>query len=251
MSGGGSWGHMSPPSKQSQYSLDLFEEWRAKQNEEVSNRGADRDGAVEEEHNKSMLRQNLNAYVCFKELDKYTTCLEEKHLIRRRNGDDGSSSSSPAANSFELNTRSGVNEKLCRATHKAYVSCMSSKANHEAVLQSASVEPHCTERRYSLFQCMRENEAIETQTNEAQCTAAYRSLLRCGLNHLWNRYWREINRIGDADEFHLFELSRDDTKRQEYLRTVTSTTAQREEDYEERLKSKVGYYLNPGERKGA
>lgn len=244
MSATNAWGRLNTPAKQSQFTLDMFEEWRVKQNEEVANRGADRDPAVEEEHNRYMLRQNLNAYVCFKELDKYTTCLEEKKLIRRSGGDDNALSSSAA---FEINTQNKVNEKLCRATHNAYVACMSSQTNQETVLQSASLEPHCTEPRERLFACMREQQVTEAQTNTPQCTTAYRALLRCGLNHLWNHYWREITKFSDTDEFHLYELSRDDNKKQEYLRMVTTSAEQQAAHLKEMERARHGYFLDPND----
>ncbi|KAG5510129.1 hypothetical protein JKF63_07025 [Porcisia hertigi] len=250
MSGVNAWGRMHAPAKQSQFSIDMFEEWKAKQNEDIAQRGVDRDPAVEEEHNRYMLRQNLNAYVCYKELDKYTTCLEDKKLIRRRGDDDSSAmgagtGTSSIASSFEINTKNNVNEKLCRATHNAYVSCMSSKTNQELVLQSATLEPHCSERRTSLFHCLHENQASEAQTNTPQCTDTYRGLLRCGLNHLWNRYWREITKFSDTDEFHLYELSRDDNKKQAYLRTLTTSETEEQSHLREAREMALGYYLDP------
>ncbi|AYU76847.1 hypothetical protein conserved [Leishmania donovani] len=248
MPGVNAWGRMHTPAKQSQFTLDMFEEWKAKQNEDIAQRGADRDPAVEEEHNRYMLRQNLNAYVCYKELDRYTTCLEDKKLIRRRDDEDGARGGGTGvsmASSFEINTRNKVNEKLCRATHNAYVSCMSSQKNQEVVLQSASLEPHCTEGRAKLFHCLRENQVSEAQTNTPQCTDTYRSLLRCGLNHLWNHYWREITKFSDTDEFHLYELSRDDNKKQAYLRALTTSEAQQQSHLREARDIMLGYYLDP------
>lgn len=235
------WGRMNTPAKQSQFALDRFDEWRVKQDEEIANRGADRDVSVEEEHNRYMLRQNLNAYVCYKELDNYTACLEDKKLIRRSGTEDGLSSSA----AFEVNTQNKVNEKLCRATHNAYVTCMSSQTNQETVLQSASLEPHCTDPRARLFTCMREQQVTEAQTNSPQCTTAYRTLLRCGLNHLWNHYWREITKFSDTDEFHLYELSRDDNKKQEYLRMVTTSAEQQQAHLKEMETIRLGYFLDP------
>lgn len=249
MSATNAWGRLNTPMKQSQFSLDMFEEWKMKQNEEIAQRGADPDPAVEEEHNRHMLRQNLNAYVCYKELDQYTACLEEKKLIRRSDDGNGSGAAgtTSAAASFEINTQSKVNEKLCRATHNAYVACMSAKPNQEAVLQASSVEPHCAERRAVLFQCLRDHQATEAQTNTPQCEDAYRRLLRCGLNHLWNQYWRQITQFTDTDEFHLYELSRDDNKKQAYLSAITTTEAQQQAYRREAQETVLGYYLDPKE----
>ncbi|KPA77025.1 hypothetical protein ABB37_07374 [Leptomonas pyrrhocoris] len=246
------WGRISTPAKQSQFSLDMFEEWKVRQNEEIANRGADGDAGVEEAHNRHLLRQNLNAYICYKELDQYTTCLEDKKLIRRSDdGDSGAGASSSSSAVFEVNTQNRVNEKLCRSTHNAYVSCMSAQKNQEAVLQSASLEPHCTEQREKLFHCMRTHQQTEAQTNTPQCTTAYRTLLRCGLNHLWNRYWRELTKFSDTDEFHLYELSRDDNKKQEYLRMVTTSEPQQQAHAREREEMRDGYFLDPDDKKAA
>ncbi|KAG5484763.1 hypothetical protein LSCM1_06586 [Leishmania martiniquensis] len=251
MSGANAWGRMYTPAKQSQFTLDMFEEWKAKQVNEISERGADRDPAVEEEHNRRMLRQNLNAYVCYRELDQYGACLEDKKLICRREDGNGARGrgtvTSSIGSSFEINTQNKVNEKLCRATHNAYVSCMSSRENQEQVLHSASLEPHCSERRATLFQCLRENQALEAQTNTPQCTESYRSLLRCGLNHLWNHYWREMTKFSDMDEFHLYELSRDDNKRQAYLRALTTSEAEQRSHLQEERDAALGYYLDPND----
>ncbi|KPI87168.1 hypothetical protein ABL78_3730 [Leptomonas seymouri] len=239
------WGRLTTPAKQSQFSLDMFEEWKSQQNDEISNRGADRDPEVEDEHNRCMLRRNLNAYVCYKELDRYTACLEDKKLIRRSDDDGvGGSVGSSHYSAFEVNTQNKINESLCRSTHNAYASCMSSQTNQETVLQSASLEPHCTEHRETLFHCMRAHQETEALTNAPQCTSAYRTLLRCGLNHLWNHYWREITKFSDADEYHLYELSRDDNKRQDYLRVLTTSEQQQQAHLKEMEDIRLGYYLD-------
>lgn len=224
--------------KQSQFSQDLFHKWKAEQNEEIASRGADKDPAVEEEHNNHMLRQNLNAYICYKELDKYTECLREKNLI----------SSNENGGGYEVNMKGNAHEKLCRPTHTAYVACMSSRRNQEALLGNAAIHPNCSRHREDLFHCMEANSEVETRTHEPQCDSKYRRMLRCGLNHLWNDYWHAITKVGDAEEYHLYELSRDDNKRQEYLRVITTNE---EELHQQRLEKKdreQGYYLYPERR---
>ncbi|CCW63499.1 unnamed protein product [Phytomonas sp. EM1] len=221
--------------RESQHSLNLFAEWKKEQDAEIANRGADPDPAVEEEFNQFMLRQNLNSYVCHKELDRYTTCLQEQHLIKR---DDGTGS-------IEINTKSKVNERFCRATHNAYVSCLRSRQNQEAILQNALLEPHCVSQRNDMLQCLEESREKEARTQEPQCMAWYRRCLRCGLNHMWNTYWRAITKFGDAEEYQLYELSKDDRKRQEYLNMLTTSLHEQEEMRRERERAFSGYHINP------
>ncbi|EPY43379.1 hypothetical protein AGDE_00542 [Angomonas deanei] len=125
-----SWGQSSATTKHSQVSLDMFEQWKREQQEEISNRGADKNRDSEELYNQHMLRQNLNAYICHKELDKYTTCLQEKNLIVV----DGSSN-------YEINTKNKLNEKLCKSTHFPYVRCMSSKRKSRVTITARGTAP--------------------------------------------------------------------------------------------------------------
>ncbi|CCW68345.1 unnamed protein product [Phytomonas sp. Hart1] len=221
--------------KESQHSLDLFTEWKNEQDAEIANRGADPDPAVEEKFNQFMLRQNLNSYVCYKELDLYTACLQDKNLIRRE-GDTGS---------VEVNTNNKVNERLCRKTHNAYVSCMRSRPNQEMILQNALLEPHCISQRNEMLKCMEKHREKETKTQEPQCMEWYLRCLRCGLNHMWNTYWRAITKFGDAEEYQIYQLSKDDRKRQEYLRMLTTTLSEQKEMQKEKEKVFSGYYISP------
>lgn len=196
---------------QSQFSKDLFYRWKQQQIEKVAERGANvASPAAEEEYNNTMIRQNLNAYICHKQLDLYAQCLSANGLLDTSN------------EKFEINTKNKMNEVRCRTTHMAYTDCMSSKANQETVLHAASMNPNCAIRRGDLSQCLEERREVETRTNEAQCMEPYRRLVRCGLNHLWNDYWRSLTNFGESEEFHLFEMSRSHKKKQEYLEFVTS-----------------------------
>lgn len=231
-----SWGDWNTPLKHSQVSLDGFDKWRKEQQKIIADRGADGDPAKEEEYNQFMLRQNLNAYVCHNELDEYTGCLKANHLLNYEENEQSGSR-------VEINVKNKANEKLCRKSHTAYVTCMSSKRNQEAVLQNAVAQPNCTEYREEMLRCMAKNSDHEVQTNEPQCLSLYRALLRCGLNHDWNHYWRSITKFGDADEYHLYELSRDEKKKQEFMRLATSTTQGNEEYKMYQKNLKKGYYL--------
>lgn len=224
--------------KRFQFSQDLFQGWKHEQNAEIAMRGASKDPAVEEEHNNYMLRQNMNAYLCYRELDRYTGCLKEKNLITSGEGGTG----------YEINTRNRVNEKQCRSTHTPYVACMGAQQNQEALLGNAAIHQNCTRQREDLFHCMEENKEKETKLHEAQCEMQYRRMLRCGLNHLWNDYWRAITKVGDAEEYHLYELSRDDNKRQEYLRMVTTNEEELRRQRADKKGREQGYYLDQTKR---
>ncbi|KEG11401.1 hypothetical protein DQ04_02661060 [Trypanosoma grayi] len=230
------WRPLSTPSKHSQFSMDLFDQWREEQNKAIAERGTDADPALEEEHNSFMMRQNLNAYICYKQLDDYTACLEKHRLIEH--GDK----------SHEINTKNGINEKKCRPTHKAYVGCMGSQQNQETLLQNAALHPNCTTYRAALMDCYNANREVETKTSEPQCILSYHRLLRCGLNHLWNDYWRALTKFGEAEDYHLYELSRDDNKKQEFLRVINSTAEQQHEYLRRQREQEKGYWLlRPGE----
>jgi hypothetical protein len=192
-----------------QFPRDLFHIWKKQQEDQISERGANIDPGLEEEHNQAMLRQNLNAFVCYASLDKYTECLKANNLLDKR-GDD-----------YEINTRNRQNEVRCRPTHMEYVNCMSSNTNKEAVMRSAAMHPSCQTRRQVLFECFREHEVEETRSNNAQCSEPYRRLVRCGLNHLWNEYWRSLTNFGENEEFHLYQMSKDDKQRQQFLQFAT------------------------------
>ncbi|RNF22890.1 uncharacterized protein Tco025E_03027 [Trypanosoma conorhini] len=222
---------MSTPAKHSQFSMDLFDKWRSEQNRSIAHRGSDADPALEEEHNSFMLRQNLNAYVCYRQLDEYTTCLERHHLIEH------------ADRGHEINTKNRMNEKKCRATHNAYAACMGSEKNQETLLHNAALHNNCHDFRMELMNCFTTNRELETQTSEPQCIPFYRQLLRCGLNHLWNDYWRSLTKFGEAEEYHLYELSRDDNKKQEFLRVITSSLEQQREYLRKQREQEKGYFL--------
>lgn len=226
------------PAKVSQASIDGFEEWKKEQNLAVSQRGVDADPAKEEEYNQFMLRQNLNAYICSQELDGYTECLQKHHLLRRE--EDSFSGSR-----IEVQTARRANEKLCGKTHRAYFKCMESQINQETILQNAAQHVNCIETRKELLQCMRDNSEREMQTREPQCMHLYRSLLRCGMNHLWNHYWKSIANVGEGDEFHLYELSRDDTKKQAFMRLSTFSEKDQEAYLQHRENLNMGYFLDP------
>lgn len=234
------WRPMSTPAKHSQFSMDLFDRWRDEQNAAIAERGSDSDPAVEEEHNSFMIRQNMNAYVCHKQLDEYTICLEKHHLIDH------------SEKRHEINTKNGMNEKKCRATHNAYVGCMSSRQNQETLLQSAVLHTSCSSFRASLMRCYDANREVETKTSEPQCVPFYRHLLRCGLNHLWNDYWRALTKFGEAEEYHLYELSRDDNKKQEFLRVINSSVEQQRDFLRKQREKEKGYWIpRSGEEVGS
>ncbi|CBH17614.1 hypothetical protein, conserved [Trypanosoma brucei gambiense DAL972] len=231
------WRPLNAVSKHSQFSMDLFDQWRAEQREAIADRGSDPDPAVEEAHNNFMLRQNLNAYICYKQLDEYTACLEKHNLIEH--GDDRR----------EINTRNSINEKKCRATHIAYVGCMGSRLNHETLLQNAALHSSCASHHVSLMECYNTNREVETSTEVPQCVPFYRRLIRCGLNHLWNDYWRALTNFGEAEDYHLYELSRDENKKQEFLRAITSSVEEQRNYLRTRREQEKGYFLsNPSDQ---
>jgi hypothetical protein len=193
----------------SQFPKDVFHSWKREQEDKIGDRGAHLDPSMEEEHNQSMLRQNLNAFVCYAQLDRYTDCLKANSLLDKR-GEE-----------YEVNTRNHQNEIRCRPSHVEYVNCMSSQANKEAVMQSAAMHPACQTRRQVLFECFRERQEEETRSNTPQCNEPYRRLIRCGLNHLWNEYWRSLTNFGEHEEFHLYQMSKDDRQRQQFLQFAT------------------------------
>lgn len=233
-----SWSDWNTPAKHSQVSLDRFEQWKNDQQKSIGERGADSDPAKEEEYNQFMLRQNLNAYVCYNELDEYTTCLKANHLLNYEENEQ-------SGRRVEINVKNKANEKLCRKVHNKYVKCMSSKRNQDAVMQNAVMQPNCTENREALLLCMAKNNEHELRTSEPQCNFLYRALLRCGMNHDWNHYWRSLTKFSDEDEYHLFELSRDENKRQEFMRLATSTP-EGEEAYKAYQKNLTkGYFSQP------
>lgn len=198
---------------ESQFPKDLFHLWKQQQHEAISERGSNTDPQVEEQYNQTMLRQNLNAFVCYKQLDDYTMCLKGYGLLDKK-GEE-----------YEINTKNKINEVKCRRTHWEYTNCMSSQKNQESVLQNATLHPACQSRQQELLECMSERKDEELKTGVAMCTQPYTRLIRCGLNHIWNEYWRSLTNFGEADEFHLFQMSRNDRKKQQYLEFASNPAA--------------------------
>lgn len=193
----------------SQITMDNFMLWKETQKHQVSQRGASSDVSAEEKYIQHMVHQNLNAYICHRELDQYMTCLKEKNYIKTDH--------MVGASMGIAGVNSNSHERHCRSAHLVYASCMQSRAHHETIIQNSVAEPSCMTQRVNFVECLDNNAAIESSNQVAQCSQHYRVLLRCGLNHLWNKYWRALVNLGETDEFHLYELERDDNKRQAYL----------------------------------
>lgn len=209
---------------------EQFLSWKRKQAATISDRGADNaDPQNERLYNDHMTRRCLDAYVCHQELDIYGQCLIKNKLW-----------DSEKAGSLMLpETATSAIERVCKMPFHRYSQCITSKDNQETVVKTGMVNPNCRKTNESLIKCMQvhiseeeseldsgahsRNEDRERHFNtriEDGCKDVYTKLVRCGLNHLWEEYWRAITNYGEQEEFKSYQLENKIGAKNEYNKTI-------------------------------
>ena len=202
----------------SQVSQDAFAVWKRQQAELITRRGEDpRNPDAEEAHNKNMLRHCLNAYICHMELDAYAGCLKKNGLWGAR-GDE-----------YEVPTKAPMHQVKCPMPLEKYTKCIGSEENHRTLIGNGILNANCRPFHKTFFACIEVNKDKTIEDTERECTPAYRRLVRCGLNHLWEEYYRAVNNVGDQEDFQSFELH-GDSKKREMFTTLVMDTQRRIED---------------------
>lgn len=203
---------------QSQVSMDAFAEWKRQQAELVTRRGEDvRNPEAEEAHNKRMMRHCLNAYICHMELDAYAGCLK-KHGLWGAKSDE-----------YEVPTKAPMHQVKCPMPLEKYTQCMGNEDNHSTLTANAIMNANCRAYHKNFYSCIDVNRNKSIEETERECAPAYRRLLRCGLNHLWEEYYRAVNNIGDQEDFQSFEIHGDPKKREMFTTLVMDTQRRIEE----------------------
>jgi len=131
-----------------------------------------------------MLKLNLRGYICHNELDMYAQCLKKKNLIP----------SLEAATGAEVNLQ--IARVKCESEVKKYERCLTDEENQHAIVLEAMQHSRCTEPRMACVLCFEKN-----PNNVEVCMRPYNAALRCGLNFLWNDYWKALTGFGEADEY--------------------------------------------------
>ena len=135
--------------------------------------------------------------------------------------------------------------RVCKTPFYHYSQCITSKENQETVVKTGMVNPNCRKTNESLIKCMQvhindeeseidsgayaNSEDRERHFNariEEGCSAVYTKLVRCGLNHLWEEYWRAITNYGEQEEFKSYQLENKIGAKTEYNKTITEVKQQ-------------------------
>ena len=176
-----------------------FDAWRDTEHDAVSQRGAvPNDFQAEQRYVQGMSSNVLRAYICHKEVDVYTQCLLDKKIVREED-----------LNKADVNLK--MAKEKCAKPVAAYLSCVENTRNYETVVQCATEHPRCGTPRRETFQCM-ERYADDKEQQGLQCRHVHLSLVRCGMNHLWDEYWRAITGFGVEEELHLYDMQKQKAK---------------------------------------
>eukprot|EP00759_Apiculatamorpha_spiralis_P000452 PhF_6_TR10118/c0_g1_i1/m.15733 len=168
-----------------------YTKWRQQLREDITNQGKSDDAKEEELHLRFMLNNNLRGYVCHQEVSKYAECLVKKKVI-------------PSMDQINIEVNQKLAQVKCEPEVKAYEKCMKDDENHRLISFEAIQHDRCQNFRKTFMECLEKN-----VTNQDVCKQDYRASLRCGLNFMWNEYWKNITGYGDSEEYHTFAGSRE------------------------------------------
>lgn len=178
-----------------------FDQWRTKQQSDVLERGKSpiHDFSEEEKYLQRMIKSVLRSHVCYREVDEYASCLLKHKLV--------SDHDLAAKGIVDVNQRL-AQEKCARQVAK-YNACLDVKSNHQLVVQAATTHSRCEPKRKDFLICLRKwNKSPELQ--ERNCYyGVYFPLLRCGLNALFDEYWKGVTGYSPAQEMHQYEMEND------------------------------------------
>lgn len=178
-----------------------FDSWRTKQQSDVLERGKSpiHDFAEEEKYIQRMIKSVLRSHICYREVDEYAACLLKHKLV--------SESELAAKGIVDVNLNL-AGQKCARQVSK-YNACLDTKVNHETVVQAATSHSRCEAKQRDFLICLRKwNKSPELQERNCYYTI-YFPLLRCGLNALFDEYWKGVTGYSPANEMHQYELEND------------------------------------------
>lgn len=171
--------------------LPGWDEWEKEQTEALATRGASLKPEEDEAYLQHMMKCCLRGYICHREVDEYTQCLLEKKLLDKNK---------PLS---EIAVNMTAAKQGCPEAMEKYLTCMGSSEHQDLIAVTASEQKKCVGKRDSLFLCL--EKYFEPEDQEKYCKKQYSTLLRCGLNTMWDEYWKQISGFGLEEEVHLFE----------------------------------------------
>jgi hypothetical protein len=179
------------------YQAKDFTRWQFAQAKLLRAKGESEDLVKEKSYIEHMMKNVLRAYVCHREVDDYADCLVKKKIVEES----------------ELH-RASVNmqmaETYCKREVTRYQGCMGKKQHYDTIVEAATGHANCDDLRVDLQVCLERHD--ETDAQEKSCMRQYYGLMRCGLNCMFDDYWRKVSSFGTLEEMHLFEVEQDYTK---------------------------------------
>jgi hypothetical protein len=148
-----------------------------------------------------MIKTVMRGFICHREVDEYSDC-----LVRRKLVDEADLSRAGA----HLNMK--LAEQFCKDEIATYRTCMESKMHYETIVEAAIGHTCCEDLKIDMMICLENHE--DRQDQEKHCMRSYYGLMRCGLNNMFDDYWRKVSGFGTAEEMHLFEVEQDHFKKQ-------------------------------------
>ena len=179
-----------------------FNKWQLKQSKNQRERGKAEDIEREKGYIEMMIKTVMRGYICHREVDEYSDCLIRRKLVDAHD---------LARAGTSLNTR--LAEQFCKTEVATYRQCMESKLNYETIVESAIGHTCCEDLKVDMVICL-ENNSDDRKMQETNCMRNYYALMRCGLNNMFDEYWRKVSGFGTAEEMHLFEVEQDHFKKQ-------------------------------------
>ena len=178
-----------------------FQEWRSKQNADILDRGRSpvKDFEDEERYIQRMIKSVLRSHICYREVDEYADCLTKHNITTDED--------LAQKGLVDVNLRL-AQEKCPRAVAK-YTSCIEARANHETVVSAATTHERCESKRKDFLICLRRYNAAGAIQERNCYFQEYFPLLRCGLNALFDEYWKGVTGYTPATEMHFFEVEND------------------------------------------
>jgi hypothetical protein len=170
-----------------------FTEYQKQQTSNVTDRGAHESKEFEEKYIGKMIKTVLRSHVCYQEVDRYTQCLVDQNLVHKDE-------------LWHAEVNQIKAQQRCGPAVEGYNKCMNRKENHEAVVATAVAAPQCKFVSKELVMCLERQPGADRDDLE-NCHRGYLTLLRCGLNHMWDDYWRAISKFDIEEEAIMYEAS--------------------------------------------
>jgi hypothetical protein len=182
------------------YNTKDFNKWQLGQAKQLRARGEAQDLDREKGYIEMMIKTIMRGYICHRQVDDYSDCLVRRKLVDQAD---------LARAGAHLNMR--LAEQFCKDEVAVYRQCMETKLHYETVVEAAIGHSCCEDLKVDMTICLEQHE--DRQDQERHCLRGYYGLMRCGLNNMFDEYWRKVSGFGTAEEMHLFEVEQDHFKK--------------------------------------